>query len=258
MAEHVAAALERRETLIVEAGTGTGKTFAYLVPALAVGAARDRLDRHARAAGPALSPRPARDLRRARPAGARRAAQGPRQLPVPAPSRPRRAAGVCARHAARGRHRNPEGARVVARDEARRHRRTARARRGRSRVAVGHLDARELPRQRVPGVRRVLRARGASRGAGRRHRGREPLPADGRPRAQGGRLRRPAAGRRRHRHRRGAPAAGRRRAVPRLQRQHATVVRDREGRVGRVAARAADGRRASTPRSPGSTRRWPP
>jgi len=34
MAEHVAAALEGRETLIVEAGTGTGKTFAYLVPAL--------------------------------------------------------------------------------------------------------------------------------------------------------------------------------------------------------------------------------
>ena len=37
MAEHVAAALEGRETLIVEAGTGTGKTFAYLVPALLSG-----------------------------------------------------------------------------------------------------------------------------------------------------------------------------------------------------------------------------
>jgi ATP-dependent DNA helicase DinG len=37
MAEHVAAALEGRETLIVEAGTGTGKTFAYLVPALTSG-----------------------------------------------------------------------------------------------------------------------------------------------------------------------------------------------------------------------------
>jgi len=37
MAEHVAAALEQRETLIVEAGTGTGKTFAYLVPALTSG-----------------------------------------------------------------------------------------------------------------------------------------------------------------------------------------------------------------------------
>jgi len=37
MAEHVAAALEGGETLIVEAGTGTGKTFAYLVPALVSG-----------------------------------------------------------------------------------------------------------------------------------------------------------------------------------------------------------------------------
>src|SRR3974377_882844 len=38
MAQRVAAALARRETLVVEAGTGTGKTFAYLVPALLCGA----------------------------------------------------------------------------------------------------------------------------------------------------------------------------------------------------------------------------
>src|SRR6266403_1665175 len=38
MAERVAAALEHRETLVIEAGTGTGKTFAYLVPALLCGA----------------------------------------------------------------------------------------------------------------------------------------------------------------------------------------------------------------------------
>jgi ATP-dependent DNA helicase DinG len=37
MAEHVAAALNERRQLIVEAGTGTGKTFAYLVPALTSG-----------------------------------------------------------------------------------------------------------------------------------------------------------------------------------------------------------------------------
>ncbi len=37
MAERVAAALEGRETVVVEAGTGTGKTFAYLVPALLSG-----------------------------------------------------------------------------------------------------------------------------------------------------------------------------------------------------------------------------
>lgn len=38
MAERVAAAVDARETLAVEAGTGTGKTFAYLVPALLSGA----------------------------------------------------------------------------------------------------------------------------------------------------------------------------------------------------------------------------
>jgi ATP-dependent DNA helicase DinG len=37
MAERVADALARRESLVVEAGTGTGKTFAYLVPALLSG-----------------------------------------------------------------------------------------------------------------------------------------------------------------------------------------------------------------------------
>src|SRR3979490_2516099 len=38
MAERVAGALAARESLVVEAGTGTGKTFAYLVPALLSGA----------------------------------------------------------------------------------------------------------------------------------------------------------------------------------------------------------------------------
>ncbi|MBI3171134.1 MAG: ATP-dependent DNA helicase, partial [Hydrocarboniphaga effusa] len=37
MASAVASALERHDSLIVEAGTGTGKTFAYLVPALLSG-----------------------------------------------------------------------------------------------------------------------------------------------------------------------------------------------------------------------------
>ena len=37
MAQAVARALARGEPLIVEAGTGTGKTFAYLVPALLSG-----------------------------------------------------------------------------------------------------------------------------------------------------------------------------------------------------------------------------
>src|ERR1700743_335839 len=38
MAQRVAEALDGRETVVVEAGTGTGKTFAYLVPALLCGA----------------------------------------------------------------------------------------------------------------------------------------------------------------------------------------------------------------------------
>src|SRR6202049_2199670 len=37
MAQAVAQAIEGQEMLIVEAGTGTGKTFAYLVPALLAG-----------------------------------------------------------------------------------------------------------------------------------------------------------------------------------------------------------------------------
>ncbi len=37
MAEHVTAAMAARQTLIVEAGTGVGKTFAYLAPALLAG-----------------------------------------------------------------------------------------------------------------------------------------------------------------------------------------------------------------------------
>lgn len=37
MAERIASAMSRREHLLVEAGTGTGKTFAYLVPALTSG-----------------------------------------------------------------------------------------------------------------------------------------------------------------------------------------------------------------------------
>src|SRR6201986_5457059 len=38
MAQRVAEALDHRETVVVEAGTGTGKTLAYLVPALLCGA----------------------------------------------------------------------------------------------------------------------------------------------------------------------------------------------------------------------------
>ena len=59
MAELVAAAIDDGRHLVVQAGTGTGKTLAYLVPAIAVGAARRRRDRHQGAAGPARRQGPA-------------------------------------------------------------------------------------------------------------------------------------------------------------------------------------------------------
>ncbi len=56
MAKAVGLALARLEPLIVEAGTGTGKTFAYLVPALLSGAQCDHFHRHSHASGPAVPP----------------------------------------------------------------------------------------------------------------------------------------------------------------------------------------------------------
>ena len=54
MAEAVEAALADKRHLIVEAGTGTGKTLAYLVPALLSGK-RDRgFHRHQESAGAAV------------------------------------------------------------------------------------------------------------------------------------------------------------------------------------------------------------
>ena len=42
MSRAVARALSRRQALVVEAGTGVGKTFAYLVPALLAGVGVER------------------------------------------------------------------------------------------------------------------------------------------------------------------------------------------------------------------------
>ena len=97
----VADAFESREVLLAEAGTGTGKTYAYLVPALLSGM-KTILHRHARAAGPALPPRPAAGARRARRRPEKRAAEGPRELPVPLPHRTgERRSAHRARHAGR-------------------------------------------------------------------------------------------------------------------------------------------------------------
>ncbi len=81
---------------------------------------------------------------------------------------------------------------------------------------MGDLDARQLSRAGLSGVRSLPRRAGAARSAGRRRRRRESSPADGGPRAEGGGLRRSAAGRRCDRHRRGASAAGGRGELSRL------------------------------------------
>ena len=89
MAKAVGAALARLEPLIVEAGTGTGKTFAYLVPALLSGRSviistgtRTLQDQLFRRDVPLLAKALGLPVKA-------RAAQGPRQLSVPA------SAGAC-------------------------------------------------------------------------------------------------------------------------------------------------------------------
>ncbi len=54
MAEAVAAALADKKHLIVEAGTGTGKTLAYLVPGDSFRTPRRHLHRHKESPGAAL------------------------------------------------------------------------------------------------------------------------------------------------------------------------------------------------------------
>ncbi len=102
MARAVQHAIAERETLIAEAGTGTGKTFAYLVPALLSGervivstgtkALQDQLYFRDLAAGALGAGRAAEDG----------AAEGSRQLSLPVPARPDRARG---RHASIARRR---------------------------------------------------------------------------------------------------------------------------------------------------------
>ncbi len=243
MAHEVAAALAGRETLIVEAGTGTGKTYAYLVPALLSGrrvivstgtrALQDQLYHRdlpaicaalGRPASVALLKGRANYLCRHRLELATQQAwsRGLRsEVAQPAAAR----AGLERDHAAR------------------RHRRSRGGRRGRPGLAVGDLDPRELPRRRVPALRGLLRRWRAPRSAGGRHRGRQPPPPDGGPGAEGGGLWRAAPGCGCDRGRRGAPVARNRGTVPGLQRRDAADVRAYARRRRRAAALAADGRR---------------
>ena len=86
MAQAVGDVLETGGTILAEAGTGTGKTLAYLIPTILEPPARAGLHRHQEPAGADLLQGPPRDC-----LGARRALHGhaderPVELPVPAPA----------------------------------------------------------------------------------------------------------------------------------------------------------------------------
>ncbi len=235
--------------LAIEAGTGTGKTFAYLVPALLSGrqviistgtrTLQDQLfNRDLPTVAKALG-RPARVALlkgRANYLCLHRLelAESMPQLPgIPVPN---------ARMLARIRRWSRETATGdLAEVTSLRDTDPVRARRD--------LDARELPRQRVSCLRALPRGRRAARGAGGRHRGREPSPAARGPRDEGRGLRRAAAGRRGRDPRRSAPGAGDRRAVlrPRVLRAPGRAAGARRARRTR-AARARGHRAARAPR----------
>ena len=131
----------------------------------AVGRQGDHLHRHEDAAGPAVPARPADGARGAQCAGDRRAAQGPRELRLPLSS----GADVEGRPA-----REPHRRALPARDRALRQALVVRRQGGaverpgeRGGLVACHVDARQLPRLRLPDTRRMLRDEGAARGARR-------------------------------------------------------------------------------------------
>ena len=252
MAHEVAAALAGRETLIVEAGTGTGKTYAYLVPALLSG----------RRVIVSTGTRALQDQLYHRDLPAICAALG---RPASVALLKGRANYLCrhrlelATQQAWSRGLRSEVASLLPRVQAW----SATTRRGdiADLAGVGEADpvwpwvtstrenclGAECPR-----FEDCCVARRAPRSAGGRHRRRQSPPADGGPGAEGGGLRRAAAGCGRDRGRRGAPVARDRGTVPGVQRQHAADVRAHARRRRRAAARRSRWAAASTPRSPRS------
>ncbi len=189
MAERVADALEQRRLLVIEAGTGTGKTFGYLVPVLLLGPAGAGLHRHPHPAGSALRQGPAAAQRGAGPAGARGGPEGPRQLSVPAsPGRRRNCSRACAAAACwptpppgwpTGSSPGPAAPAAVI---------CPRCRTSPTRIRCGR---RSPPRattawgQRCPEYRPLSPGEGAARGAGGAGGDRQPSPAAGGSDAQG-------------------------------------------------------------------------
>jgi ATP-dependent DNA helicase DinG len=145
--------MQERSTLIVEAGTGTGKTFAYLAPALLSGK-RVIISTGTRALQDQLFHRDLPQLCGAMGRPAQLALlKGRANYLVPAPARACRAAGVRARRPARGREGPAARATVVADDASRRHRGGQAVCGGNDPVCRGSLDTRQLSRSRMPAVR---------------------------------------------------------------------------------------------------------
>ena len=232
MAATVYDAIRGGNTLVAEAGTGTGKTFAYLVPVLLSG-------------GKVListGTKPLQDqlFRKDLPA-----VLASLKLNVATALLKGRANYLCLhrldRAEAEGLLPTREDAMHLRSDPALRlgdgHGRscgTAGRARERRRVAAGDLDPRQLPRRRMSALHGLLRLQGATRGAGRRRRRRQPPPVPGRPRdARGLDPRFPAGGRHR-RARRSASAAFDRR---RLLRRHAVARPVARGRTRRAHPR---------------------
>ncbi len=210
MATRVARALDNRAPLVVEAGTGTGKTFAYLVPALLSGkrvlistgtrTLQDQLFNKdlplvagaiGRPASVALLKGRSNYLchYRLKQLDTQRSLPGTRDRML---ARVQRWAGVTAQ---------------------RRPGRGAGSRRCASVVAAGHLHPRQLSRRALCRHRPLSRGRGAPPRHRSGHRHRESPSAARGPGAQGRGLRRPAGRGGRGDHRRGTPDPGSRHAI---------------------------------------------
>ncbi len=194
MARCVAQALAALEPLVIEAGTGTGKTFAYLVPALLSGrhviistGTRTLQDQLYHRDLPAVSAAIGRPVKIALLKGRANylcrhrleLARSERELPLQENG------------GARAFERIAEWSRTTRSGDIS----ELSGLGGKSpRVAGSHFDARELSRHGLPAVQRLSRLCGTTCRASRGHRDRESSSPACRSRAQGGRLRGPAAG----------------------------------------------------------------
>ena len=248
MAAAVADVIEHGGTLIAEAGTGTGKTLAYLIPAILSGQ-RVLVSTGTKNLQEQIF---FKDLplaaRRAGQAVQRDADEGAIELPLPSSLRDVPGRRRTATHRPRGRlieTRRPRHAadhqRVGKDDGDRRSRGAARPARGPAAVEGHRRGRRDLSRHRMPALRRLLRHADAPARRRIRRRHRQSPPALRRCAAAEERVRRGDSVVRDAGRRRGAPARGRRDAVLRRRRQQLSRRRSR-------ARRRAQRRRTCTVR----------